>query len=233
VLGAFAPDQISGLIGWWESDRETYQDSAETTAAGDGDPVRVWKNLAGGVDLEAPAGSRRPTRTAAGVAYDIVDDRMDAIGLYPGATMSEVTIVCRHANPQTNGQRRAYGFGSSDAGTGTGGSAERYNLAPDPSIRFDGAAITGHTLSHPTTVFTRTTIRREKSTPGTFESAEWFDGTPALAYTSGGAGTGIVDDFHTGQVTSSCDALIRAIIIYSRSLTTEEREQVEAYVEAL
>jgi hypothetical protein len=223
------PTLAGDLLLWYSADDVT--DDALGSEPVFGTDVATWYDGSGqGNDaLDNKGAAFRPTVGALPGVYRTVrfggnsGDRLDTLDVLGGSAVGDVTIIAVYRTVNTGEWARPVGFGSNDV---DGGGAIHINLAPDPSLRFDGANIsTGYTQSHPTDLFVRTMTRSGDA------FAEYFNGVSALPATMQSTGL-IVDDFFMGDLiqSGSSDTHLMEVAVYDRALTTTERQSVESHL---
>lgn len=234
--GPFSPLDLfgSGELGFIYDFTDTAnlrQLSDGTTAvAGDGDPVGYVADLSGnGKHLIQATSTARPVFKVATPNYvlsDGVDDRLGVVDVLGGSTLSNFTIIVGYRSGGSTTGQRAYGFGATSVDGVSSGSVH-WNPAPDPSMRFDGSAISGgYALAKPSTEFVRTS---QKS--GTAYT-EWFDTTLVKGPTTNASATAIVDDFYLFYLNTAIVGRMFAIVGINRVLTSQELANAQTWVGA-
>lgn len=226
------PAELSDLLLWYRAD-----DLTATTAAG-GSVTSVTDASGNSNDAGTISGY-----TAA--SFDITDvptisfdatlkDALGAIDTLGGSGVNDVTIITVYKSSNvSDSESRPMGFGGT--GIDGGSSQQNINLANDPSLRFDGAAISG---GYAQSITADTYLTRSVTRSGnTF--TDYFNGTQVKSANQSLSGP-IVDEFYLGDLHAdgnpggggASDHQVAEVIVYNRSLSNTERQSVENYLAA-
>jgi hypothetical protein len=219
---------------WYRADTLTAANTA-------GDAVSTWTD-------DSPNGADASTVTTIGSAADptfalddtpvvrfgaSAHDLMRANNVLGDNDVQAGTLIAVYNTVDTTASGRPMGFGSYGA-TGTTGTAH-WNIAQDPSLRFDGTAIaSGYEpgVPFPTGRLMVRTTTKGGTAHETFN--EYFDGQHALVDVSASINP-TIDEFYMGDLHSSyaqADIDVAEVIFYDRVLNPMERRGVEGYVQA-
>ncbi len=217
---------------------------ADTLTAGNaaGDAVSTWAD-------DSPNGADASTVTTIGNAADptfALDDTpvvrfgaqahdlMRAADVLGDDDIQDGTLIAVYNTVDTTASGRPMGFGSHVVGYT---SLANWNIAQDPSLRFDGTAIaTGYDpgVPFPTGRLMFRTTTKGGAGHQTFN--EYFDGQHALVDAVPSPSlVGTTDEFYMGDLHGSyaqADIDVAEVIFYDRVLTPAERRGVEGYVQA-
>jgi len=218
------PDALGGLELWLKADE---------LHLADGTAVTTWADSSGQGHDAVTVAAAPPTFTTGPLTAvrfsSSFTEILEAADLRGGATVADGTIVALYSTDTNSESTRPVGFGSYTL-NGTEGGNAHWNLAPDPSLRFDGSNIgaASYTLAHPTNQYLTRTC-----TKGGQTLAEWFDGAAALPSKTHSSTLKVVDDFHIGDLRANVgNTDVAEVIVYDRVLTDAERQGVEAYLTA-
>ncbi|QNN21066.1 LamG domain-containing protein [Planctomycetales bacterium ZRK34] len=225
------PAELSDLLLWYRAD-----DLTATTAAG-GSVTSVTDASGNSNDAGTISGYSAAT-------FDITDvptisfdatlkDALGAIDTLGGSGVNDVTIITVYKSSNvSDSESRPMGFG----GTGIdGGSVQKnINLANDPSLRFDGAAIASYGTSITADEYFTRSVTRSGNT-----FTDYFNGTQVKSANQSLSGP-IVDEFYLGDLHAdgnpggggASDHQVAEVIVYNRALSTTERQSVENYLTA-
>lgn len=236
IPSEFVPTNIASLKKWIDfSDITTlFIDSGKITpVSSDGDVIGAAEDKSGnGNDVTQGTTNKKPlykTGIQNGLSisrWDVTNDQMQALDIFGVASISDATIMAVYQTTGTANNNRLYGFGSFLV-DGDSTNKIHLNPAPDPSLRFDGGAITaGYTLSHPTTFFLRETVKSGQN------YTEFFDTVSALPSTAFVDG-GIVDDFYLGHLPIATPGVLRdlaEIFVFNSALSLADRQLMHGYI---
>ena len=234
AAGPIAPNGVPGLAVWLEAD---------TLALANGASVNTWADSSGNANdaVASTAGSYvAPTyqSSIAGLGglpavhfARTSSERLDASDVLGDTAVTAGTIITVYRVDANTEAGRPVGLGSN---TGDGLMSNRHwNLAPDPSLRFDGSNMpsSNYTLGHPTNRFV---LRTSTKNGQVFN--EYFDGTPVLKNKTHGPTLNIVDELAIGDLHGSAaspgvtNADVAEVLLYDRVLSSAERRGVEQHL---
>jgi arylsulfatase A-like enzyme len=181
VPDRLAPDDPSisdGLRIWLKDAGSNYTPGTWNDASGYGNDVIDTTGIFGfggsfGVEALNPAAGPFSGKTVNALRLDD-NHLMGAAGINGGTGFSDLTIISIYKVTTTGSGTRPVGIGSKTV-EGTTDNYDRFNLATDPSIRYDDGSNVGG-LSHPTSLVLRAT----RLTGGNTVS-DWIDSGSGLA----------------------------------------------------
>lgn len=201
-----------------------FKDLKGTEQAVLGDEIRLWLDKSGNSNhAVAEDDAKLPTFSEGSVSFEA--DRMVCKKCYPGKRVEDCTIitVLSQSASQTGNVYRTHGFGCYDL-NGLEGGSQHWNMAPDPSLRFDGSALAGY---HTVAMNFNTMVRTTEKVGNSFR--EWFGDTlamPEQVLTT----NDLVPDFYMGHLHGPTYAYFREVIVIPRGLTKVERVGVIDYL---
>jgi len=225
------PSDLSSLLLWYRGD-----DLTATHA--DGDAVTSVTDASTNTnDASTPAGFSDPTFAVTDlplIRFDAaVKDALAAQNTKGDTGPGDITILAVYKTDNTaDGESRPTGFGGSSF---TSSIRNHINLADDPSLRFDGAAITaGYSDPVPNSEYF---IRAMTRSGNTFN--EFYNKTQVLPNTTQTL-SAIFDEYYLGDLhpdgqpggDGAANHEIAEVIVYDRALSDTERSSVENYLQA-
>lgn len=210
--GAFAPDDIAGLVGWWDADN---------VSGGDGDPVSTWPDASSSAWDLTQASTARPTiqtnelNTHSVVRFDGTNDSM----VNTSVSVAQPNTVFLVAKRTTSAAQDAFFDGST--------TRQAFYTESTTNLKFfAGSDI--DTGDAPGTAW------RYYSVVVNGASSEiWMDGVSVWSGNPG-ANTlaGLLVGVDGGAGTYFLDGDIAELIMYDSALGTSDRENVEDYLKS-
>lgn len=247
-IASFSPSDISGLVFWVRGDNGTYQTTdTSTPASSDLAPVGRWSDLSGNENhvTQSVAGSRATLLTAALNGHSVLDfsggDHLSfsGAGLDIARNTGALTLVFVGGIDTSAGDSRPFGFDTNAAGSVRasvvynldGSNAGDLTLAGrrlDADARFaatgTGYADAGWDILLAEFNFTANT------------TALYRNGSSIATGTTGGAGSTSDTASAAGNLgaaqTLAFDGRIAEALAYQKVLTSDERDDLFAYLNA-
>jgi lysophospholipase L1-like esterase len=229
TVGAFSPANISGLQFWIKADAGVYADAGVTPAT-DGGTVQQWSDQSGNGNhvSQATAGSRPTYRAPAsgdtgGVVFTNGKALLNAGAAFPNGAAALTTFAVF--------ERNDYGIAYALAGTTSagmellndgGGSGRHYMLFSTGSLSQSGMAPREWLIEH---------IYDGSQGTDLTKSRTWGSGVAQAGAASVGplpATLAASNGIQLGK--SGFQGTLAELVVYNRVLTTDERDDVRAYL---
>ncbi len=252
-LAPDSPSVVGNLRLWLRDATLDYAAGVWSDSSGLGNDLGDVTGLAGGYGGSFGTDVLNPVSGPfAGKVIDAVrlddNDLMGASGINGGIGFSDLTILAVYKVSATGSGTRPLGLGSKTV-EGTTDNYDRFNLATDPSVRYDDGSNIGG-LSHPTSLVLRATRLSAGHTV-----SDWIDSgggltlnlDEAIVGSGGSKGTAAPnfvtqnDDFYIGELSanigvddlSTATSHLVQIAVYNGALSVAQIEAIAAWMEAI
>lgn len=223
--GRFTPKSVPGLAAWWDAN-----DTSTLTLDGNGN-VSSWADKSGNsVTASQGTANNRPTPTAAGLNGKQVltfDGSNDSLAFTGTARTDETVIVVARVNYVANQAHQIIG----DASSGFGLNLTTRPSTDSPLFAYVGGFSVGTTAiryAYPFGVAfgpSVVSMVRSASSGGQLLTDGTSRGTCTASNSFAFARLGVI-----GTTTQPMNGYIAEVCIYSRALSTSERQRVERYL---